>query len=59
MAFKYDADMTLFVKIYHAEGGHVECYVESDSSSYSRSFDDEDEYEEDSSSAKAEESSSS
>ena len=57
MAFKYNRDMTLFVKVYRTEGGRVKCCVESVSCCYSHNFDDEDE--EDSSSAKAEESSSS
>ena len=53
LAFEYDGDMTLSVKIYRADGGRVECCVESDSS---HSFDED---EEDSPSIKAEESSSS
>ena len=56
LAFEYDGDMTLSVKIYRADGGRVDCCVESDSSSSSRSFDED---EEDSPSVKAEESSSS
>ena len=56
LAFEYDGDMTLSMKIYRADGGCVECCVESDSSSCSRSFDED---EEDSPSVKAEESSSS
>ena len=43
LAFEYNGDMTLSVKIYRADGGRVECCVENDSStcSCSRSFDDE------------------
>ena len=56
LAFEYDGDMTLSVKIYRADGGRVECCAESDSSSCSRSSDED---EEDSLSIKVEESSSS
>ena len=55
LAFEYDGDMTLSVKIYRADGGRVECCVESDSSC-SRIFNED---EEDSPSIKVEESSSS
>ena len=48
MVFEYDGDATLSVKIFRAEGGRVDCYAESDSSSRSSGFDDEDEDEENS-----------
>ena len=56
MAFEYDGDETLSVKIFRAEGGRVDCCAESDSSSRSSCYDeeDEDEDEEDSLSIKAE-----
>ena len=56
MVFEYDGDMTLSMKIYRADGGHVECCAESDNSSCSRSSDED---EEDLPSVKVEESSSS
>ena len=56
LAFEYDGDATLSVNIFRADGGRVECCVESDSSSCSRSSD---EAEEGSPSVKVEESSSS
>ena len=43
MTFEYDGDETLSVKIFRAEGGRVDCYAESDSSSRSSCYDDEDE----------------
>ena len=52
LAFEYDGDMTLCVKIYRTNRGRVECCVESDSSSCIRSFGED---EEDSPSVKAEE----
>ena len=54
VAFRFDGDQTLLVKIYRAAGGRVECCAESESSSNSsRSFD-EDEDEESSPDIKAE-----
>ena len=54
LAFQFDGDQTLLVKIYRTAGGRVECYAESESSSNSsRSFD-EDEDEESSPNVKAE-----
>ena len=55
LAFEYDGDTTLSVKIFRADGGRVECCAESDSSC-SRSSDED---EEDSPSVKVKESSSS
>ena len=53
MAFEYDGDETLSVKIFCAYGGREDCCMESDSSScYDE--EDEDEDEEDSLSVKAE-----
>ena len=43
MAFEYDGDATLSVKIVWAEGGRVDCCAESDSSSRRSGYDDEDE----------------
>ena len=43
LAFEYDRDVTLFVKIFRAEGGRVDCCAESDSSSRSSGSGDEDE----------------
>ena len=43
LAFEYDGDVTLSVKIFRAEGGRVDCCAESDSSSRSSGFGDEDE----------------
>ena len=37
LAFRFDGDQTLLVKIYHATGGRVECCAESESSSNSSS----------------------
>ena len=50
LAFEYDGDETLSVKIFRADGGYEDCYVESDSSSRSSCYnkEDEDEDEEDS-----------
>ena len=45
---------TLLVKIYHAAGGRIECFAESEGSGHSSSFFDEDEDEENSSNVKAE-----
>ena len=56
LAFEYDGDMTLSMKIFRADGGRTECCVESDSSSCSRRSDEDGE---DSPSVKIEESSSS
>ena len=55
-AFEYDGDETLSVKIFRADGGCKDCYMESDSSSHSSCYDeeDEDEDEDDSLSVKAE-----
>lgn len=54
LAFRFDGDQTLPVKIYRAAGGRVECCAESESISNSyRSFD-EDEDEESSSNVKVE-----
>ena len=54
LAFEYDRDETLSVKIFRANGGREECCAESDSSSRSSCYDEEDEDEEDSISIKAE-----
>ena len=54
MAFRFDGDQTLLVKIYHATGGRIECCTESESSGRSTSSFDEDEDEESSSNVKAE-----
>ena len=54
LAFEYDGDETLSVKIFRADGGCEDCCVESDSSSRSSCYDEEDEDEEDSLSIKAE-----
>ena len=54
LAFRFDGDQTLLVKIYRAAGGRIECFAESESSSNSSSFFDEDEDEENSSNVKAE-----
>ena len=43
LAFDYDGDETLSVKIFCADGGHEDCCMESDSSSRSCCYDDEDE----------------
>ena len=53
VAFQYDGDKTLSMKIFGAPGGRVDCFVESESSS-GPSLDDEDEDEESSSDIKAE-----
>ena len=42
LAFKYDGDTRLSVKIFHAEAGRMDCYTESDSSSRSSGYNDED-----------------
>ena len=44
LAFEYDGDMTLSMKIYRADGGRVECCAESNSSSCSRSSDEDEEH---------------
>ena len=54
LAFRFDGDQTLLVKIYHAAGGRVECCAESESSSNSSHSFDEDEDEESSSNVKVE-----
>ena len=54
MAFEYDGDETLSVKIFRADGGHKDYCMESDNSSRSTYYDEEDEDEEDSLSVKAE-----
>ena len=54
LAFRFDGDQTLLVKIYRAAGGRIECCAESESSGHSSSFFDEDEDEENSSNIKAE-----
>ena len=41
MAFEYDGDKTLSLKIFRAEGGRVDCCAESDNSSRSSGFSDE------------------
>ena len=38
LAFRFDGDQTLLVKIYRAAGGRIECCAESESSSHSSSF---------------------
>ena len=43
LAFEYDGDVTLSVKIFRAEGGRVDCCAECDSNSRSSDYDDEDE----------------
>ena len=43
LVFEYDGDAMLSMKIFRAEGGRVDCCVESDSSSRSSGFGDEDE----------------
>ena len=50
LACEYDGDATLSMKLFHAEGGRVDCYAESDNSSRSSGCDvkDEDEDEENS-----------
>ena len=53
LAFRFDGDQTLLVKIYHASGGRIECCTESESNGHSSSFFDEDEGEENSSNVKA------
>ena len=58
LAFRFDGDQTLLVKIYRATGGRVECCAESESSSNCSSSFDEAEDEENSSKVKAEASSS-
>ena len=52
LAFRFDGDQTLLVKIYRAAGGQIECCAESESSGHSSSFFDEDEDEENSSNVK-------
>ena len=54
LAFRFDGDQTLLVKIYRAIGSRIECCAESESSSNSSSFFDGDEDEENSSNVKAE-----
>ena len=56
LAFEYDGDETVYMKIFHADGGREDCCMESDSSSRSSYYEeeDEDEDEEDSLSIKAE-----
>ena len=54
LAFRFDGDQTLLVKIYRASGGRIEYCVESESSGHSCSFFDEDEDEESLSNVKAE-----
>ena len=54
LAFRFDGDQTLLVKIYRASDGRIECCAESESSGHSSSFFDEDEDEENSSKIKAE-----
>ena len=54
LAFRFDGDQTLLVKIYRAAGGRVECCAESESSSNCSSSFDEDEDEENLSNIKAE-----
>ena len=49
LAFRFDGDQTLLVKIYRTAGGRVECCAESESSSNSSRYFDEDEDEESSS----------
>ena len=54
LAFRFDGNQTLLVKIYRAAGGQVECYAESESINNSyRSFDKDDD-EESSSNVKVE-----
>ena len=43
MAFEYDGDETLSVKIFRTEGGRTNCCAESNSSSCSSCYDEEDE----------------
>ena len=43
LAFDYDGDTMLSVKIFRVEGGCVDCYAESNSTSRSSGYDDEDE----------------
>ena len=43
LAFEYDGDATLSVKIFRAEGGRVDYYAESDSSGFGDEDEDEDE----------------
>ena len=59
LAFQFDGNHTIFMKIYRAAGGRVECCAESESSSNNSDFFDEDEDEESSLAIKAEASSSS
>lgn len=54
LAFRFDGDQTLLVKIYRVVGGQIECCAESESSGHSSSFFGEDEDEESSSNIKAE-----
>ena len=54
LAFRFDGDQTLLVKIYRSSGGRIECFAESESSGHSSSFFDEVEDEENSSNLKAE-----
>ena len=54
LAFRFDGDQTLLVKIYRSSGGRIECCAESESSGRSTSSFDEDEDEESSSNVKAE-----
>ena len=54
LAFRFDGDQTLLVKIYHAAECQIECCAESESSGHNSSFFDEDEDEEKSSNIKAE-----
>ena len=56
LAFEYDGDETLSVKIFLADGGCEDCWAESDSSSRNSCYDEEDgdEDEEDSVHVKAE-----
>ena len=54
LAFRFDGDQTLLVKIYRAASGRIECCTESENSGHSSSFFDKDEDEENSSNIKAE-----
>ena len=54
LAFRFDGDQTLLVKIYRSSGGRIECCAENESSGRSTSSFDEDEGEENSPNVKAE-----
>ena len=54
LAFRFDGDQTLLVKIYRSSGGQIECCAESESSGRITSSFNEDEDEESSSNVKAE-----